>query len=121
MAYMNQERKSIIADAVKPVLAKYGVKGSLSVSNYSTIVLTLTSGVIDFEGKSANVYWFDEHFSGVACDFLNEVVTAMKSAGWFDKSCISSDYFHTAYYIDVKVGRWNRPYKYTGTAQKVAA
>jgi hypothetical protein len=121
MAYMNQERKSIIAAAVKPVLAKYGMKGSLSVNNHSSIVLTLTSGAIDFEGKGVNIYWIDEHFSGVARDFLNEIVTAMKSASWFDDSDIQTDYFHTAYYIHVNVGRWNKPYQYAGGSQKVAA
>ena len=38
MAYMNQERKAKVAAKVKPILAKYGMKGSLSVRNHSTIV-----------------------------------------------------------------------------------
>ena len=48
MAYMNQERKAKIATAIKPILAKYGLKGSLSVRNHSTICLTVKSGKIDF-------------------------------------------------------------------------
>ena len=48
MAYMNQERKATIAKALKPVLAKYKVKGSLRVRNHMSIVLTLKSGSIDF-------------------------------------------------------------------------
>jgi hypothetical protein len=48
MAYMNQERKQKIATNLKPILAKFGVKGPLSVRNHSSIVLTLKSGSIDF-------------------------------------------------------------------------
>ena len=49
MAYMNQQKKAIIASKLKPVLKKYGVKGSLKVSNHSTIVLNVKSGKIDFK------------------------------------------------------------------------
>ena len=55
MAYMNQERKQKITQALKPILAKYKVKGSLSVRNHMTIVLTLKSGAIDFIGNSNRV------------------------------------------------------------------
>ena len=43
MAYMNQERKAKINQALKPILAKYKVKGSLSVRNHSSICLLYTS------------------------------------------------------------------------------
>lgn len=138
MAYMNQERKSRIATSLKPILAKYGVKGSLSVRNHSTIVLTLKSGKIDFvenfiqtdSDKSyakhmspdqivhlrknqfldVNPYWFHEHFSGRAKAFLTEAFNALKSADWYDESDAMTDYFNTAYYVDINVGKWNRPY-----------
>lgn len=42
MAYMNQEKKAKIAALLKPVLAKYGLKGSLAVHNHSTIRLTVS-------------------------------------------------------------------------------
>ena len=48
MAYMSQEKKSKIAPTVKKILAKYGVKGSLAVSNHMTLVLNIKSGSIDF-------------------------------------------------------------------------
>ena len=47
MAYMNQERKAKIAEQVKPILARYGVKGTLKTDKHS-ITLTLKSGSIDF-------------------------------------------------------------------------
>lgn len=141
MAYMNQERKARIATALKPILAKYGVKGSLSVRSHSSIVLTLKSGKIDFvenfidtdanvshgrkmeqsqidylrknQTLDVNPYWFQEHFSGKAKAFLTEAFRALKSADWYDESDAMTDYFNTAYYVDLNVGKWNKPYTVT--------
>lgn len=132
MAYMNQERKAKIAPEVKAILKKYGLKGSLSVHNHSTLVLNVKSGSIDFIGNfkenqlgrssqfvrenqeikyiSVNPYWFHEHFSDSAKEFLTEVLAAMKGSEWYDNSDIQSDYFDTAYYVDVNVGQWDKPY-----------
>ena len=30
---------------------------------------------------------------------------------WFDKSDSMSDYFHTAYYFSIHVGKWDKPYQ----------
>jgi hypothetical protein len=138
MAYMNQTKKQTIASKVKPILAKYGMKGSLSVRNHSTIVLKLTAGPIDFIGDMAtqrevgyfkqeldkdelrkrynldvNPYWFHEHYTGEALAFLSEIIPAMKGADWYDRSDIQTDYFDTAYYYDVNVGSWQKPYTLT--------
>ena len=134
MAYMNQERKAKITKMLKPILAKYKVKGSLSVRNHSTIVLTLKSGAIDFIGNSnrvcgndfyqvqrgfkpttsgydqVNPYWFQDHYDGKAKAFLTEAFKALKSADWYDKSDAMTDYFNTAYYVDVNIGKWDAPY-----------
>ena len=48
MAYVSQDRKKSLAPAIKAVLKKYNVKGTLSVRNHSSLVLTLKSGSIDF-------------------------------------------------------------------------
>ena len=66
MAYMNQEKKAKIAARIKPILKKYGMKGSLAVRNHSTIVLNLKSGKTDFGGDNIDVnpYWFHEQLIG---------------------------------------------------------
>ena len=126
MAYMNQEMKAKIVAAVKPVLKKYGVKGTFSVRNHSTIVLNVKSGKVDFIndygntpearkdaekfGIQVNPYWFQEHFNGDAYFFLKEVFDGMKSAGWYNNSDAQIDYFDTAYYYDVNIGNWKQPY-----------
>lgn len=134
MAYMNQSKKAVIQQNLKPILAKYGVKGSLRVRNGHAITLTLRSGSVDFvrdmkpvaHGKVVdkvtlmqnynfmiNQYWFNEHYEGTARDFIDEVNAAMKSADWYDRSDIQTDYFDTAYYYDICVGEWNAPYTVT--------
>ena len=122
MAYMNQQMKATIAKNLKPVLKKFGVKGTLSVNNHSTIVLTLKSGKIDFFadygdredarkfGIDVNPYWFQDHYDGDAKAFLTEAFKALKSAGWYDRSDAMTDYFDTAYYVDINIGKWNKPY-----------
>jgi hypothetical protein len=138
MAYMNQDKKAKIVAAVKPILKKYGVKGTFAVRSHSTICLNLKEGKIDFienyiqtdaekpyakhftqdqidyirKNKSIDVnpYWFQEHFSGNAKKFLSEVFEGMQSAGWYDRSDAQTDYFDTAYYVDVNVGHWDKPY-----------
>jgi len=134
MAYFNQERKSERAPAIKAILKKYNVKGSLSVRNHSTFVLNIKSGSIDFIGNFNNVvgntprymndplgfrpvekaidvnpYWYQEHFDGVALSFLKEVLAAM-NGGNHDNSDIQSDYFDVGWYVDVNIGTWNKPY-----------
>ena len=121
MAYMNQDKKKIIAAKLKPVLKKYGVKGTLAVRNHSTIVLNIKSGKVDFYkdfGKDAdtrygidvNPYWFQDHFVGKSKAFLTEAFAALKSAGYYDNSDAQIDYFDTAYYYDINIGNWKKPY-----------
>jgi len=43
----------------------------------------------------------------------------MKTDDWRDNSDITTDYFDISYYIDVKIGTWQKPYKLTQTTQQV--
>jgi hypothetical protein len=134
MAFMSQERKLQLQPKVKEILNKYGVKGRLSVNYYSTLVLTVTEGKIDFISNlketcgldprlddhvhsaerghiDVNVYHFDNHFSGDALDFLREVYAAMMIGNW-DNSQPEFDHFDRGWYISILIGRWNKPYKF---------
>jgi hypothetical protein len=134
MAYMSQERKQQRAPIIKAILKKYGVKGTLSVRNHSTLVLTIKSGKIDFiendqnlphggkmsqdqidyirKNKSVDVnpYWYQEHYTGNAKEFLSEVLDAMYGKDYFDESDIMTDYFHCSHYVSVNIGHWDKPY-----------
>ena len=133
MAYVSQEMKAKLAPAVKALLKQYGLKGSLSIHHHSTLVLTVASGKIDFiknfnttcerlprpehlpfqpatKNISVNPYWAHEHFSGAARDFLVAAIDALKGPDYFDHSDIQTDYFHRSHYVDINIGRWDKPY-----------
>ena len=61
MAYIDQEKKKELAPRIKHVLKKHGMKGTLSIDNYSSLRLTLQSGSIDFGTDSINEYWNKDH------------------------------------------------------------
>jgi hypothetical protein len=132
MAYMNQERKAKLATAVKAALTKYGLKGSLSVRNHMVLCLTIKQGSIDFiknfndtiaaqpgyDGLKArpattsidvNPYHYQSHFTGRARAALSEIRAAMMD-GNHDRSDIQTDYFDVGWYIDISIGKWNKPY-----------
>ena len=133
MAYMSQEKKAKIAPKIKAILAKYKVKGSLSVRNHMTLCLNLKSGSIDFIANSnkvcsnnhyqvasgfkpstsgydqVNPYHFKDHYDGKALAFMQEVFAAMND-GNHDRSDIQSDYFDVGWYVDVNIGKWDKQY-----------
>lgn len=134
MAYMSQQRKAELAPAIKAICKKYNVKASLSVHNYSTLCLTVQKSPIDFisnynaiteerarrtngmerfhaatDNINVNGYWFHEHFTGDALEFLIEVHAAM-NIGNHDRSDLQTDYFDVGWYVEVSIGSWNKPY-----------
>ena len=119
MAYMNVEKKNKLAPGIKKVLENYGVKGTIKVDRYSTLVVTLRkvpAGLFTPKELTAgvNVYWIYEHFTGTAKKFLTELLAAMKGDKWYDKSDSMTDYFDTAWYNDIKIGAYDKPVEIMG-------
>ena len=116
MAYVSQADKKSLAPAIKAVLKKYSMKGSISIRNHSTLCVTIKSGAIEFdtcEGyHDVNVYWIDTHFAGIERDFLNELLDAMKGPSYFNDDDAQTDYFSRSHYTDITIGKWNTPYTY---------
>lgn len=117
MAYVSQDFKKEVAPVVKALLKKYKLKGSLSVHNHSTLLLTITQGQINFlkdsphKYISINPYWLENSFSGQALEFLQKAVQALKASKYFDHSDGLTDYFHCSHYINITIGKWNKPYQ----------
>ena len=141
MAYMNQEKKSIIKAALDKVLKPRGFKYSLRVRNHMTITCTISAGPVDFIGNfkmktgdkyvnlpgheinhlQVNLYWLEDHYSGDALQILKECREALQAAGYYDNSNAMIDYFDTAYYMDLNIGAWDKPYKITALTMRQAA
>jgi hypothetical protein len=142
MAYFDQEKKRVVADNLKKVIPK-GWKYTLSVRNHSTVVLTIQSAQVDLISEivqvvnnqpralaepdryavdkvrgywDVNPYWLETQFDGDLLKIFENIKTALKSADWYDNSDIQTDYFDTAYYFDICIGRWNKPFIHTEAA-----
>jgi hypothetical protein len=127
MAYMSQERKKELKPNIKAVLAKYGMKGTVSVRDYSTLICTISSGKLDLlanarekakrEGRtnqyegyySVNHYYIDSTFDGEVAQLLNELRAAMM-IGNRDNSDTMTDYHDIGWYVKIEIGKWNKPY-----------
>jgi hypothetical protein len=130
MAYMSQENKAVIAAQLKAALQGSGLKYSLSVRHYSTLVMKIQSGPIDWcqsyndsipahkrdEARRAsgyldiNPYWYHEHFSGKALELL-KIIMPILNQGNHDRSDITTDYFDVGWYVSVKIGAFDKPYQ----------
>ena len=132
MAYMSQERKSKIAALIKPILKEYGIKATLSVCNHNTICLNIKSGAIDFIENYNNIhydtknqygdmfvpehgyipvncYHLKNYFNGKALDFI-EKCNKMLNMGNHNNSMAEIDYYDVGWYVDINIGKWNKPY-----------
>lgn len=118
MAYVSKEDKAKLAPAIKSVLKKYGMKGTISVRNHMSLCVKVMQGPIDFKfvGRNyidVNTYHIDSQFEGTARKFLNELLSAMKGPDFFNHDDPMSDYFHRSHYIDIEIGQWTKPYVLT--------
>lgn len=136
MAYVYPELKASLAPGIKAVLKKFGMKGSIAVDNHSTLVCNITSGPLDLISNmfdiavkkpdshysrnptkplyiQVNEHWISDHYTGKCLAFLTELKDAMKGPTWYNRSDIQTDYFDTAWYLGINVGRWNKPYQLT--------
>jgi len=134
---MNQDKKKALAPQIKAVLKKYNVKGTIGVRNYSSLVVNLKEGALDFIGvanadnkKSAewkgrpfyevkdnyqvNPYYAHESGNKKIGRFFKELVEAMNGKGSsianHNNSDIQTDYFDVGWYLDINVGQWDKPY-----------
>ena len=120
MAYVSKQDKLELAPAIKAVLNKYDMKGSISVRNHSTLVVKIKQGAIDFadhfthgEGYiQVNEYWIDQHYAGIHRAFLNELLAAMKGTKYYNNDDAMVDYFDRSHYTDINIGAWDKPYAF---------
>jgi len=126
MAYISKEDVKAIRDELKATFPKFkfGVRkatGSMSVN------VTVKQGPTDFSGFFAhgNGYAQINHYHtgnyGEHAKFFEEIVKIIKTApingngyhkgrGHYDNSDAQFDYYDTAYYMSLDVGKWNDPY-----------
>ena len=137
MAFMDQARKKGLEALCREHGKKFpAVKWSMRVRHHSTVVFTIASGDIDFaadavdrEGRTAsghlgargecevNRYRLAESWKGRALEFLQGMRDALYT-GNHDRSDIQSDYFDVGWYVQMQIGRWDKPYQYKPAAEQ---
>lgn len=119
MAYMNAEHTKKIRLALKE---KYpDIKFSVTCDSHSTVSIAIMESTVDFsdilEGRkrcSINHYWIDRNYSTHAELFKG--IMEVANDGNHDDSDLMSDYHDVGWYVDLEIGKYNKPY-----VQKVGA
>ena len=134
MAYIDTKDVKAIREALKAEFGK-DFKFSVTRDHYSGVRIAIMSGVANFyDGEldttdkySGRVYEFDgyaqinhyhTHFYGAYEELFTKISeiahTAPGLAGGKSYYCnddTMSDYFDRAYYVNIHVGRWDKPYE----------
>ena len=133
MAYVSKQVIDAARKAIKTLNNEYNIKATISGVNSSSLKLTISQGSIDFIGnyidtnknvagdedyirKNSNVqvnhYWLDKQFSGEALEYLEKAKKILIADHW-DQSDVQTDYFYCSFYINIDIGRWDKPYVFT--------
>lgn len=140
MAFMNQERKAQIAAELKKVMPR-DWKYSLAIRHHSTIVLTIMTAPVDLMAiynkrvaeswerrgdkytpstyAQINEYHLDTQFSGELLATFQRIKAALNT-GNHDNSDMMTDYFDVGWYVDIHIGRWNKPFSVIPTSSQPA-
>jgi hypothetical protein len=120
MAFMNQEKKATIALELKKVIPSTW-KWSLAVHHHSTLILTISAAPVDLFAIAnknnwtdgyiqLNEYHLEHNFEGKLLDTFKRIKDAMNTGNW-DKSDIQTDYFNVGHYVNIHIGKWNKPFQ----------
>ncbi len=120
MSYISTEDVKKIRVALKNEFGKklkFGVRKSPSCHS---VGVTIKSGTVDFSDIMRNTY--DQvqvnHYHlqnyGVHKSLFEKIVEIIKTAPskkWYNNSDAMIDYFDVAFYFDLNVGDWDKPYE----------
>ena len=148
MAFITQLQKKEKLQKLKPLLAQYGVRATLSIHDNTRLNLNIWESSMDFMGqyniyKENNPEKFSsfsdpskaldnvelhtragrlmefQQFTGKTKEFLLKANKILQE-GNFDKSDSQIDYSHVGFYSCINIGDWGKPFKYNPDYKKVA-
>ena len=122
MAYISTSDVKMIREALKEEFPKYRFsvsKGSGGLSVNVAVVKGPSNLLADIGETWAGAGYQDinhyhTHMYGEHESFFDSVVQTIKTAPsrqWYDKSDAMIDYFDTAFYMHVSVGKYGKPYE----------
>lgn len=124
MAYASRDLKAKLEPQIKALAKEYGVKATMARHHASTIVLNIQKGNIDFINDQKEDWTTSKTYTTVyhknverqfkegtkALAFMKKAVAIIDQDN-HDNSDIMSDYFDVGYYVDINVGKWDKPYQ----------
>lgn len=119
MAYLSKTQVKETREALKVAFPDFKFMVRKSHNSGGSINVSIMSGPVDFgdirEAAQVNQYWVESHYEAHLVPFLEAVLKVIKFGSdrqWYDRSDSQIDYFDTAFYIDLEVGRFMNPYKF---------
>jgi hypothetical protein len=124
MAYVSKEDKAKFVSLLKKEFGsnakKRGFKYTVAIRNFSTIVVNISGGSIDFIGSykhrnehtesiQVNPYSVADSYTGKAKEVLVKIVNILNTDN-YDNSDVMTDYFDVGHYVEINIGKWNKPY-----------
>ena len=114
MAYMSQERKKEIHNVLKTIIPKTW-KWSTAVRHHSTIILTISQAPILATNTSNSIaYSYADVIADQSIVAIFDKIYAAMHNGNHDRSDAMCDYFDVGWYVDIQLGKWDKPFIYTG-------
>lgn len=130
MAYINAAQVKEVRKALKE---KFGnkIKFSVCLREYMEVDVSIMASEEDFsylwKGKSEDAYGYGynhinhfhlDQYKDEHAKLFKEIIEIMKTApakaeggrAWYDNSDSMTDYFDTAFYLSLNVGKWDKPY-----------
>lgn len=115
MAYVSAEDTKLIRKELKTRFPKF--KFSVKNDRHTSVRVVIKSGPTNFgvtgDGATLNQYHTYRYENK---EILEEIIEVINTAGTFknfNKSDITTDYFHVGYYVDISLGTWNKPFVLT--------
>ena len=103
MAYISAEETKVIRDELKQVFpTTEGWKFSVRRDGGTAIRVNVMRSPIMSGTRQVNQYHLDD--DDEVMKLINKIVTRE----WWDKSDVMTDYFSTAFYYTIAVGKWNQ-------------
>ena len=131
MAYISSESVKDKRNRIKKALPEF--KFSVTIDNYSSIIIRIVEGPLpmpvyesqererihgglysdDFrkDNQQVNHYWYKDHYKDFPewIKVFNQIIE-IANEGNYDESDIQSDYHHVGFYLNLEIGRWDKPY-----------
>lgn len=107
MAYANKEQSTRVKQELQKEFPGY--KFSVTVVNYSKIVVSIMAAPVTFTERSyeqLNHYYLDRYQNSE----ILQKIKSIANKGNYNNSDVLTDYFEVGFYLDIQVGKWDKPF-----------